>query len=133
MCPSTRGFSKADPIRQTRCMSETAASFTSALNFNSAGLIPVVVQESESKEVLMLAWMNLEAVTTTIETGAATYWSRSRNELWVKGQTSGNTQEVSSIAYDCDADTILLTVIQHGGACHTGDHTCFDQHQIELP
>ena len=127
-----RGFSKADPIRQTRYMSETAASFTSALNFNSAGLIPVVVQESQSKEVLMLAWMNLEAVTQTIETSAATYWSRSRNELWVKGATSGNTQEVRAIAYDCDADTILLTVVQHGAACHTGDHTCFDQHHIEM-
>ncbi|NBX70961.1 MAG: phosphoribosyl-AMP cyclohydrolase [Actinobacteria bacterium] len=112
-------------------MSETAANFTSALNFNSAGLIPVVVQEANSKEVLMLAWMNIEAVTLTIETSAATYWSRSRNELWVKGQTSGNTQEVVAIAYDCDADTILLTVNQNGAACHTGDRTCFDQHRIE--
>jgi len=113
-------------------MSEAAANFTSALNFNSAGLIPVVVQDVNSKDVLMVAWMNLEAVTQTLETSAATYWSRSRNELWVKGQTSGNTQEVVAIAYDCDADTVLLTVIQHGGACHTGDRTCFDQHRIEL-
>lgn len=126
-----RGFSKPDQIRQTRYMSETAANFTSALNFNSAGLIPVVVQEANSKEVLMLAWMNIEAVTLTIETSAATYWSRRRNELWVKGQTSGNTQEVVAIAYDCDADTILLTVNQNGAACHTGDRTCFDQHRIE--
>lgn len=128
-----RGFSKSDPIRQTRDMSESAANFISALNFNSAGLIPVVVQDAHSKDVLMMAWMNLEAVTQTLETSAATYWSRSRNELWVKGKTSGNTQEVVSIAYDCDADTILLTVIQEGGACHTGDKTCFDQNQIELP
>lgn len=113
-------------------MSETAANFISALKFNSAGLIPVVVQEANSKEVLMLAWMNSEAVALTLETSAATYWSRSRNELWVKGQTSGNTQEVVSLAYDCDADTILLTVIQHGSACHTGDSTCFDQHRVEL-
>jgi phosphoribosyl-AMP cyclohydrolase len=113
-------------------MSESAAKFTAALNFNSVGLIPVVVQEATSKAVLMLAWMNLDAVTQTLETSAATYWSRSRNELWVKGQTSGNTQEVVAIAYDCDADTIFLTVIQHGGACHTGDTTCFDKHKIEL-
>jgi len=128
-----RGFSKVDHIRQTRYMSETVANFTSALNFNGDGLIPVVVQEHTSKEVLMLAWMNLEAVTQTLETSAATYWSRSRNELWVKGATSGNTQEVKAIAYDCDADTILLTVSQHGNACHTGDHTCFDQHEVALP
>jgi len=113
-------------------MSESAAKFTAALNFNSVGLIPVVVQEATSKAVLMVAWMNLAAVTQTLETSAATYWSRSRNELWVKGQTSGNTQEVVAIAYDCDADTILLTVVQHGSACHTGEITCFDQHKIEL-
>ena len=133
MLPFVRGFSKSDQIRQTRCMSETAANFTSALNFNSAGLIPVVVQDAQSREVLMLAWMNLDAVTQTLETSAATYWSRSRDEIWVKGKTSGNTQEVVTIAYDCDADTILLTVVQHGAACHTGDRTCFDQHRIELP
>lgn len=133
MCHCVRGFSKSHPIRQTRDMSETATNFISALKFNSAGLIPVVVQDAHSKAVLMMAWMNSDAIVQTFQTSAATYWSRSRNELWVKGETSGNTQQVVSIAYDCDADTILLTVIQHGAACHTGDYTCFDKNQIELP
>jgi len=114
-------------------MSETAQDFIAALTFNSDGLIPVVVQEQGTKDVLMLAWMNVEALELTFATKAATYWSRSRNEIWVKGATSGNTQQVVDAFYDCDADTVLLTVIQQGGACHTGAHTCFAQHQVELP
>lgn len=89
------------------------------------GLIPVVVQDEESKEVLMLAYMNEESLKKTIETKKATYFSRSRNELWVKGETSGHYQYVSDIRVDCDEDTILLLVKQVGVACHTGHYSCF--------
>jgi len=92
-----------------------------------AALVPVIVQESTSNEVLMLAWMNKQALMATIESGSATYWSRSRNELWVKGATSGNTQRVDSLDVDCDGDALLLKVIQTGVACHTGARTCFGQ------
>ena len=95
------------------------------------GLVAVVVQEDESNEVLMLAWMNREALEQTLESHQATYWSRSRNELWVKGATSGNTQEVVSASLDCDGDAILLRVNQKGGACHTGSHSCFSN-EIEI-
>lgn len=90
------------------------------------GLIPVIVQDSETKDVLMLAYMNQAAWLSTLETGKATYWSRSRNELWVKGETSGHIQIVRDILIDCDNDTILLRVTQTGGAaCHTGYASCF--------
>jgi len=95
------------------------------------GLVAVVVQEDESNEVLMLAWMNREALEQSLESHQATYWSRSRNELWVKGATSGNTQEVVSASLDCDGDAILLRVNQKGGACHTGSHSCFSN-EIEI-
>jgi phosphoribosyl-AMP cyclohydrolase len=90
------------------------------------GLVPVVVQDADDGTVLMLAYMNELAVTRTIETRKATYWSRSRNELWVKGETSGNVQDVEQILVDCDEDTILLRVRQRGGAaCHEGYRSCF--------
>lgn len=90
------------------------------------GLIPAIAQDAETGEVLMLAFMNEEAWKKTLETGIATYWSRSRNELWVKGETSGNVQEVKEIRIDCDDDTVLMKVIQKGGAaCHTGHRSCF--------
>lgn len=92
-----------------------------------AALVPVIVQESTSNEVLMLAWMNKQALMATMESGSATYWSRSRNELWVKGATSGNTQLVHSLEVDCDSDALLLKVTQNGVACHTGARTCFGQ------
>jgi len=95
------------------------------------GLVAVVVQEDESNEVLMLAWMNRQALEQSLESHQATYWSRSRNELWVKGATSGNTQEVVSASLDCDGDAILLRVNQKGGACHTGSHSCFSN-KIEI-
>jgi phosphoribosyl-AMP cyclohydrolase len=95
------------------------------------GLVAVVVQEDESNEVLMLAWMNRQALEQSLESRQATYWSRSRNELWVKGATSGNTQEVVSASLDCDGDAILLRVNQKGGACHTGSHSCFSN-EIEI-
>jgi phosphoribosyl-AMP cyclohydrolase len=97
------------------------------LNFDKlGGLVPVVVQDYTSGEVLMLAFMNRQAWEETLKTRRATYWSRSRNELWVKGETSGNYQEVKQILVDCDEDTILLKVLQKGGAaCHTGFRSCF--------
>lgn len=88
-------------------------------------LVAAIAQDSESGEVLMLAWMNRDALAATIATGRATYWSRSRNELWVKGATSGHTQTVVSISLDCDGDAVLLRVKQVGGACHTGERSCF--------
>jgi phosphoribosyl-AMP cyclohydrolase len=88
-------------------------------------LIPAIAQDAQTGEVLMLAYMNRQSLAITIETGRATYWSRSRSELWEKGATSGHTQKVISIALDCDGDALLLQVEQIGAACHTGDRTCF--------
>ncbi|HSU01846.1 MAG TPA: phosphoribosyl-AMP cyclohydrolase [Nocardioides sp.] len=96
------------------------------LRHTAEGLVPVVVQEHGSGDVLMLAWVDDEALARTIDSGRATYWSRSRREYWVKGETSGHTQQVREIRLDCDGDTLLFVVDQVGGACHTGDHTCFD-------
>ena len=90
-----------------------------------SALIPAIAQDAATGEVLMLAYMNHAALIQTLSTKAATYWSRSRNELWVKGATSGHTQEVISVSLDCDSDAILLKVNQVGAACHTGDHSCF--------
>jgi phosphoribosyl-AMP cyclohydrolase len=89
------------------------------------GLIPVIVQDAKTKEVLMLAYANKDAVELTLKTKKATYWSRSRNELWVKGATSGNTQKIISVTTDCDYDTLLYVVEQTGNVCHTGAGTCF--------
>jgi phosphoribosyl-AMP cyclohydrolase len=96
------------------------------LKRNPDGLVPAIVQQHDTGEVLMLAWMDDEALHRTLTTGRATYWSRSRKEYWVKGETSGHAQYVKSVALDCDGDTILLRVDQEGAACHTGDRTCFD-------
>ena len=96
-----------------------------ALLKDPAALIPAVVQDVSSNQVLMLAYMNSESLALTLSTGKATYWSRSRSELWVKGATSGHFQEVHSISLDCDGDALLLKVTQTGVACHTGDRTCF--------
>lgn len=98
----------------------------SRVKFDAAGLVPCVVQERSSGSVLMVAWMNAAALELTAQTGRATYWSRSRQQLWVKGETSGNAQHVHSIRLDCDGDTLLIEVDQTGPACHTGDRTCFD-------
>lgn len=89
------------------------------------GLVPVIVQEESTKDVLMLAYMNEESLKQTMETGIATYYSRSRKGLWVKGETSGHYQHVKEMRIDCDEDTILLIVEQTGAACHTGKHSCF--------
>jgi len=93
--------------------------------FDATGLVAAIAQDAETGEVLMLAWMNAEALRLTLETGRATYWSRSRGEIWVKGETSGHTQEVTEIRVDCDQDAVLLKVRQTGGACHTGRESCF--------
>lgn len=90
------------------------------------GLVPAVVQQHDTGEVLMLGWMDDEALARTLETGRTTFWSRSRGEYWVKGETSGNRQWVREIRLDCDGDTLLVKVEQEGAACHTGDRTCFD-------
>lgn len=95
------------------------------LKFNEQGLIPVVVQEYKTLEVLMLAYMNEEAINQTLETKLGTYYSRSRKTLWQKGETSGHIQRVKSLSYDCDQDTLLLKVEQVGPACHTGNLSCF--------
>jgi phosphoribosyl-AMP cyclohydrolase len=90
-------------------------------------LIPGIVQDAHTKDVLMLAYVNQEALAQMIATGAGTYWSRSRKEIWVKGATSGHTQKVMSLALDCDGDALLISVEQIGAACHTGEKTCFHQ------
>lgn len=96
------------------------------LAFNADGLICAVVVEHTTSEVLMVAWLNHEALRHTLRTRRATYYSRSRGELWTKGETSGNTQHVRELRHDCDADTLLLRVEQTGSACHTNTHSCFD-------
>jgi len=95
------------------------------LAFDSKGLLPVITQDDHSNEVLMLAWMNEAALNQTLATGYVTYWSRSRQQLWVKGETSGHTQELKSLSIDCDGDAILCKVDQKGSACHTGRRHCF--------
>jgi len=93
--------------------------------FDAGGLVAAIAQDSETGEVLMLAWMNAEALARTLDSGRATYWSRSRGEIWVKGETSGHIQEVVEVRVDCDQDAVLLKVRQTGGACHTGRESCF--------
>jgi phosphoribosyl-AMP cyclohydrolase len=95
------------------------------LAFDEKGLIPAVVQDAENGEVLMVAWMNEEAVKKTLESGRTWFWSRSRKEMWRKGDTSGHVQHVREVRYDCDGDTLLVKVIQEGAACHTGERSCF--------
>ena len=95
------------------------------LALNEQGLIPVITQDATSKSVLMFAWMNIEALQLTLSTKRMTYWSRSRKQLWVKGETSGHTQSPVSVAFDCDGDAILFWVNQNGAACHTGRKSCF--------
>lgn len=95
------------------------------LKFDAQGLIPCVVQQYDTGEVLMVAWMNAESVALTLETGTTWFWSRSRQELWNKGATSGNMQQLRELLVDCDADTLLARVDSLGPACHTGNRTCF--------
>lgn len=96
-----------------------------SLKFNDAGLIPAIAQDAETHEVLMMAWMNAESVARTLESGKVTYWSRSRQAFWVKGETSGNVQKLVEFRVDCDRDCLLVSVDQTGPACHTGRRSCF--------
>lgn len=105
---------------------ELPATIRERVRFNDAGLVPAIVQAAGTGEVLMMAWMDDRALAYTLATRRGTYYSRSRKEYWVKGLTSGNTQHVTEVRLDCDGDTVLMTVEQRGGACHTGDRTCFD-------
>jgi phosphoribosyl-AMP cyclohydrolase len=107
-------------------MSSLDPRIAARLKRDGAGLVPAVVQQHDTGEVLMLGWMDDEALHRTLTTGRATYWSRSRSEYWVKGETSGNRQWVKDVRLDCDGDTLLVRVDQEGAACHTGDRTCFD-------
>ncbi|MQA05699.1 MAG: phosphoribosyl-AMP cyclohydrolase [Streptosporangiales bacterium] len=100
------------------------------LKRDAAGLVAAVVQQHDTREVLMLGWMDDEALHRTLTTGRCTFWSRSRSEYWVKGATSGHSQYVKSVALDCDGDAVLVLVDQVGAACHTGDRTCFDADEL---
>jgi len=104
----------------------TAAAVIDRAVFAADGLIPAIIQQWDTREVLMLGYMNAEAMRRTLTEGRVTFWSRSRQEFWRKGDTSGNVQFVRSAALDCDADALLVGVEQHGPACHTGAHACFD-------
>lgn len=102
------------------------------LKRNADGLVPAIVQDAQTQTVLMLGWMNDQALHLTLTTGRAWYWSRSRQEYWRKGDTSGHTQHVVSVALDCDNDTILVQVDQNGPACHTGTPTCFSGRELTV-
>jgi phosphoribosyl-AMP cyclohydrolase len=107
-------------------VSSLAPELAARLKRDAAGLVVAVVQQHDTGEVLMVGWMDDEALHRTLTTGRATYWSRSRRQYWVKGESSGHVQHVKSVALDCDGDTLLVRVDQVGPACHTGAHTCFD-------
>jgi phosphoribosyl-AMP cyclohydrolase len=108
-------------------MSGARAVDVAAVRFDDRGLVPAIVQDADDGRVLMLAYMNAESLARTIAEGRTVFWSRSRRELWAKGDTSGEVQEVIQMSLDCDGDTILVQVHQHGGgACHTGARSCFD-------
>ena len=116
------------PIRPSQLDPQIAA----RLKRDTAGLFPAIAQQHDTGEVLMLGWMDDEALHRTLTSGLCTYWSRSRQEYWVKGATSGHEQRVKSVALDCDGDTVLVRVDQLDGACHTGDRTCFDADPLPL-
>ena len=111
-------------------MSELDPTVAERLKRDAAGLVTAVVQDANSHAVLMVGWMDDEALHRTLTTGRGTYWSRSRQAYWVKGETSGNIQDVREVRLDCDGDTVLVLVDQHGPACHTGDRTCFDSDRL---
>jgi phosphoribosyl-AMP cyclohydrolase len=108
-------------------VSSLAPEIAARLKRDAAGLVTAVVQQHDTGEVLMVGWMDDEALHRTLTTGRATYWSRSRQEYWVKGETSGHAQHVKQVRLDCDGDTLLVSVDQVGAACHTGARTCFDE------
>jgi phosphoribosyl-AMP cyclohydrolase len=102
-----------------------------AVSFDADGLVPAIVQDADTDQVLMMAYMTADTLRETLETGRMVYWSRSRQEKWVKGQTSGHTQSVQEVRLDCDGDTLLFRVEQEGGACHTGFRSCFYRRAAE--
>jgi phosphoribosyl-ATP pyrophosphohydrolase/phosphoribosyl-AMP cyclohydrolase len=104
---------------------ESGRELEAAIKWDADGLVPAIVQDAQSKEVLMMAYMNRESLQLSVQNGVTWFWSRSRNELWNKGATSGHTQRIVSMAYDCDGDTLLVKVEQKGPACHTGKYSCF--------
>ncbi|MEN0083960.1 MAG: phosphoribosyl-AMP cyclohydrolase [Leifsonia sp.] len=106
--------------------SASADAVLERIRFTDAGLVPAIVQQWDTREVLMMGWMDAEAFRRTMSEGRVTFWSRSRQEYWRKGDTSGHVQYVKGVALDCDGDTLLVTVEQIGAACHTGTRTCFD-------
>jgi len=111
-------------------VSKLDPTIASRLKRDAQGLVPAVIQDAGSKDVLMVGWMDEEALHRTLTTGRSTFWSRSRQSYWVKGETSGNTQSVREVRLDCDGDTLLVLVDQTGPACHTGARTCFDADQL---
>lgn len=117
--------SKAAACEPSVCGSSVSKPDLPELKYNADGLIPCIVQDAETREVLMMAWMNAESLRLTLRTGETVFWSRSRQEIWHKGATSGNTQKVVDLRYDCDADTLLALVRPAGPACHTGATSCF--------
>ncbi len=123
------GCTHATKLREAGVAARAANAYNhpmlDTLRFNENGLIPAIAQQHDSGEVLMLAWMNRAAIDETLATGQVCYWSRSRNRLWRKGETSGQVQHLIDMRYDCDGDTLLLLVDQTGVACHTGRRSCF--------
>ncbi|KAM9862721.1 phosphoribosyl-AMP cyclohydrolase [Leucobacter sp. BZR 635] len=120
----------SDAGADTGADTSAAEAAIAGLKFGVDGLLAAIVQDDESDRVLMLAWMDAEAVRRTLTTGRVTYWSRSRGEYWRKGDTSGHRQYVRSVASDCDGDTLLVRVVQIGAACHTGTRSCFDGREL---
>ena len=112
-------------------MSDDQRAVLDRIRFTETGLVPAIIQQWDTREVLMMGWMDAEAFRRTMTEGRVTFWSRSRQEYWRKGDTSGHVQFVKSAALDCDGDTLLVTVDQIGAACHTGTRTCFDADQLD--
>ncbi|MCC3274554.1 MULTISPECIES: phosphoribosyl-AMP cyclohydrolase [unclassified Arthrobacter] len=121
----------SSPFPQNQQPSDLAPELRAALKRDAAGLVAAVVQQYDTNEVLMLGWMDEEALHRTLTTGRVTFWSRSRQEYWRKGDTSGHAQWVKSVALDCDGDALLVRVDQVGAACHTGTRTCFDGRELD--
>lgn len=118
-------------------MTQTVSFDPSTLKYNDAGLVPAIAQDESTGEVLMMAWMSAEAIERTLETGRVTYWSRSRQSFWIKGESSGHVQELVDFRVDCDRDCLLVLVRQKGPACHTNRRSCFytavrDGEEVEL-
>ncbi len=118
-------------MNQATASTQVIAGVLDRVSFQADGLAPAIVQDHETGRVLMLAWMNREALRRTLTEGRVTFWSRSRQEYWRKGDTSGHAQFVQEVALDCDADTVLVRVRQVGAACHTGSFSCFDDRLVD--